>query len=90
MDVASGFNVHRQRVGAGVPEGLDIALGIFDHHMDIEGQPCIAPAMLDGTRADRDRRHEVSVHDVEVDPIGTGLLQGGHLFTEPAEIGREQ
>ena len=90
MDMPCGLDVHRKGGGAGIAKGLDGALGVLDHQVDVEGQLRIAPAMLNGPRPDGDRRDEVAIHDIEVDPVGTRLLELRDLLTQPAEVGREE
>jgi len=38
---------------------------------------------------DRDVGHEVSVHDVHMDPVGAGRVDGAHLLAELGEVGGE-
>jgi hypothetical protein len=46
--------------------------------------------LLDGAhnrRADRDIRHEVAIHDVDVNQIGTAALDGRNVATESRKVG---
>ncbi len=36
---------------------------------------------------DRDVRHEMPVHDIDMDPVGAGGVDGAHFFPEPGEVG---
>jgi hypothetical protein len=40
-------------------------------------------------RADRDVRHEVPIHDVDVDPVRTRHLRLSDFLAEAREVGRE-
>ena len=64
----------------------DLALGALDHEMDVEERAEV-PQRLDRVRPHRDRRHEVAVHDVDVDDGGAGVEDGGDLLAQPAEVG---
>jgi len=44
---------------------------------------------LDDDRAHGDRRHEVTVHDVDVDDLGAGGEDRADLLAEPCEVGAE-
>ena len=88
VDVPGRFDVDRQAVGAGVAKSLDGALGVLDHQVDVKGQLRVASAMFDRARPDRDRWNEVSIHHVEVHPVGAGLLEGCDFLPQPAEVGR--
>ena len=88
MDVPGRLHVDRNRVSARVTKGVDLALRILDHQVNVKGQLGVAPAVFHGARPHRDRGDEVPVHHVEVHPIGTGLFEGGHFLSQPAEIRR--
>ena len=42
---------------------------------------------VDDERAHADRRHEVAVHDVDVDRARAGVEHGGDLLAEAGEVG---
>jgi hypothetical protein len=44
---------------------------------------------FDDGRAEGDVGDEVAVHDVEVDPVGAGGIDCGHLFAEAGKVGRK-
>ena len=39
--------------------------------------------------AERDIGHEMTVHDIDMDPIGPGLVDGAHLVAQFGEIRRQ-
>ena len=78
--------VEGDRVGTGLGEGLDLALGRLDHQVDVDrpagGVDLIGDRGGD-QRPDRDRRHEMPVHHVEVDHPRAGLHHLVDLGAEP-------
>jgi len=84
--------VHDQRVGAGRDELLDAALGPLHHQVDVERAALLVDQIAQGLhdhRPDRDRRHEVAVHDIHVDDARARVHQLLDLLAEPREVGRE-
>ena len=47
--------------------------GRVDHEVAVQGAVGDGPQRGDHHRAERDRGHEVSVHDVDMDDVGMGL-----------------
>jgi hypothetical protein len=84
--------VDRDPVGAGFGEVRDVTLGALDHEMNVHIPARVADLTrerLDDGRAHAQRRHEVPVHDVDVDRARPGGKHGAHLLAEPREVGRE-
>ena len=84
--------VDRDDVGAGLGERLHLALGALNHQVDVEDRA--GAVHLVGQRADdggpeRDRRHEVAVHDVAVDDPRAGVEHLGDLLAQVGEVGRQ-
>ncbi len=75
----------RPRLGEGLEEGIDRR----DHEMDVERLGAVRPERLHHRRADGQIGHEMAVHDVDVDPVRSRLVDGAHLLAEPGEVGRE-
>ena len=69
MEVARALHVHGEPVRSRVGEGLEIATGLRDHEMRLERKAGHPTKRADDDRADRDVRHEVPVHDVDVNPV---------------------
>ena len=57
--------------------------------MDVERELGERLDRLDDGRAEGDVRHEMTVHDVDVEEIGMGLVDARTLGAEIAEIGRD-
>jgi hypothetical protein len=56
-----------------------VALGPLDHEVDVEQDVEVAQR-LDRLGPHRQRRHEMAVHDVDVDDLGAGLDHLAHLL----------
>ena len=66
-----------------------IGIARRDHQMHVEDLFGVRPERLHHVRADGDVGHEMPVHDIDMDPVGAGRIDGAHLLAEPGEIGRE-
>ena len=69
-DVRRCLGVERDRVGARLDELGDVTLRTLDHQMHVEQAADLLDLLAqrgDDQRADRDRRHEMTVHHVDVD-----------------------
>ena len=87
VDVRARLDVHGDDVGAGLGEGLEIGIAGRDHQVHVEHLPGVRAQRLHHVRADGDIRHEVAVHDVDVDPVGAGGIDRAHLLAELGEVG---
>ena len=90
--VGIGLQVDRDAVGAGVGECLHLLGGTLDHEMHVQDSPCGVHVVGDrrgDERADRDRRDEVAVHDVDVDDPRARCHHVAHLRAELGEVGGE-
>ena len=83
----AGFDVHGDEVGARLGEGFQIRIARRDHQMHVERLFGVRTDGLHHVGADRNVRHEMSVHDVDVDPVGAGGVDGAHLVTKLGEVG---
>ena len=55
--------------------------------MAIQWKPRHALDRLDNERPQRDVRHKIAVHDIDMQPVGAGGFNGLKLVFEPGEIG---
>jgi len=55
--------------------------------VDVQRQPRRAVQVGDHLWTEREVRDEVTVHHVDVDPVGTGPLGRQHRVGKPAEVG---
>jgi hypothetical protein len=75
-----------QTAGACLCKGFDVALGLFDHQMDIQREFRNASAGLDDKRSHGDVGREMPIHHIDMDPVPAGSFDGGNLFAEPCKI----
>ena len=87
-----GLDVERDAVRARLGELGDVALGALDHQVDVDvaaGVVDLVGERGDDRRAHAERRHEVAVHDVDVDRARARVEHRGDLLAEAREVGRE-
>ena len=82
------LDVHRASVRTGLGERLEIATGFCHHQVAVEVERRMAAQRRHHGRTDRDVRHEVPVHDVDVEPVGR-RSDFAHLLGQEAEVGRQ-
>ena len=87
MQVRQHFDVHRDHGGAGGRERLDVPIGIRDHQVNIERHGGHAPDRRNDRRPDGNVRHEVAVHDIDVNEIGAPAFGSRDGAPERGEIG---
>src|SRR6185437_1311878 len=90
VQVAGGFGVDDDEVGACGADGLDPLLGAADHEVGFEGQRAdVGAGSGDEHGAHGDVGDEVAVHDVHLEAIGAGGDGGPEITLQAAEVGRE-
>jgi hypothetical protein len=57
--------------------------------VNVERQPGRLTQIRDHLRAKCEVWDEVTIHDVDVDPVSAGLFDGDDGLSEPGEVGRE-
>ena len=87
--VADDFRRHEQMIGAGLGKCREIALRLDDHKMHIERLLCVASHRFDNHRSERDIRHKTTIHDIDMDPVGAGRIDGANFVGEMPEIRRQ-
>jgi hypothetical protein len=87
--VRHGLDVDREVIGARIGISRDPVLRALDHEMDVERQVGALPQVRDHFRSEGEVRNEVSVHNVDVDPVGARGLGLRDRLAEGTEIGRE-
>ena len=86
VEVGAGLGVHADSVGALARVVGDRAFRFLDHQVHVEGAIGGGRDRGQERRPDRQVRHEVPVHHVDVDPVGAGLAHEANLFRESAEV----
>ena len=89
MQVRAGLGMDGDDVRARIGKRLNIFLGFDDHEVNVDHALGGGADGLHDEWADRDVRHESSIHDVDVDPIGTGLADGPDFSLKAAKISRK-
>ncbi len=77
-------------VRAGLDELVDVALGTLDHQVHVAHRPRrvrLLAQRRDDDRPDRDRRHEVPVHHIDVNHPRTRVQHLPDLLAQPPEVG---
>src|SRR5687768_6338415 len=81
--------VHRQHGRAGGDEVVDVAVWLLDHQVHVEGPRGHFANRADLDRTDRDVRHEMPVHDVDVNEICPAALDRRNVLSQIREICRQ-
>jgi hypothetical protein len=81
------FDVNIDGVRAGFDKTRQIMIGVLDHQMHIERKFRLLAHKIDNHRAERNVVDEVTVHDIAMDPIGAGFLDGVDFLGQAREIG---
>ena len=90
-DVVPGFRFHVDGNGirAGFHEAGKVMIGPLDHQMHIKGELRQFARHRDDHRPEGNVIHEMTVHDVAVNPVGPGFLHPAHFPGEVREISRQ-
>ena len=89
VQVGAGLRVHGDAVGAGGGEVPHVALRGLDHEVAVHEAAGHGAQGLHHHGADGEVGDEVPVHDVHVDPVGAGLVDGADLLAEAGEVDAE-
>ena len=90
-DVVDDLDVEGDAVAARLRELLEVVRRVVDHQVAVDPAAVLVDERRDRAqhdRADRHRRDEVAVADVEVEDAGAGVQQGLDLLAEPREVRR--
>ena len=81
--------MEREDGGARVGEWLNKPLRLDDHEVHVERQRGAPAHRLDDLRAEREIRHELAIHDVDVNPVGAAGLAHRDLVAQASEVGAQ-
>ena len=87
MKVRAGFGMDGNDVRAGLRESIEERVDGRDHQMDVERLVQCAAECLHHGRADREVRHEMAIHHVDVDPVRARFVDRAHFLAELREVG---
>src|SRR5690242_5303513 len=83
------LDLHLDQGGSRPGEGFEEQLRPLDHQVRLDRQRRGRPHRRHDPRAEGQVGHEMSVHDVDLDPVRSRLLRLAHLLRQAAEIGRK-
>ena len=84
-----GLDMNADDIGTSFGEVVNVSFWFDDHEVNIDRE---LRSFADGAhhhRADRDVGHEAPIHDIDVNPVGTGGFDRLYLLGDSAEIGCE-
>ena len=90
MQVRASFVVDIHQIGSKFFYFVYELLGLHNHQMHIQRLLADASNMLQHGKPKGNVGHENAVHNIDVEPIGTALIEPLHLGLEIGEVGSEQ
>ena len=78
--------MHGQMVSTSFGEGFKQTFGLFDHQMHVQRQFGDAAAAFDDHGPHCQVGSEVTIDDINVDPIHTGGFTLGNLFAKAGKV----
>src|SRR5687767_12047811 len=89
MEVGGGLRVHDDHATTGLEVAVEQVVGALDHQVGFEGHGGDRATRCDHVGPEREDRYEVAVHDVPLDAVRAGLLQGMALLAQAGHVRRE-
>jgi hypothetical protein len=86
VQVTAGLYVHVEDVAAGVSEAGQVILRPLDHEVHVQRDIHRFAYSGDNQRPKCDHRHEVPIHDVQVDVVGARGNRFPHLVANASEV----
>ena len=74
-----GFDMNRDRICAGFDKSRRVMIGMLDHEMNVERKIRLLANGRDHGRPKRNVVDKMSIHDVEMDPIGAGFFNASRF-----------
>jgi hypothetical protein len=88
VEMGAGFLMDRDVLDTGSSQAVDVGFRMFYHEMGIEGQLGAATQSLDDGDAKGQVRHEMAVHQVEMDTICPLPFDVLNVFSQAGEVRR--
>lgn len=89
VEVFGSFRMNGDNVGACFDIRLDEGVYGFDHQVNVEDFFGVGADGFYNDGADGEVGDEVAVHDIDMDVVGTGFVDGADFFAQAGEIGGE-
>jgi hypothetical protein len=89
MQVGARLGVDDEPLAPGLHVAGGQHVGRQHHQVGFERDVDPRAGRRDHVRTERQVGHELAVHDVPLDEVDTGLLEGLDLLAETGEVGRE-
>jgi len=86
MGVWPGFSMNSDDIGPSFAKRGDIGIDGSDHQVHVERFYAVWPERLHHAGADRQIRHEMTVHNVDMNVVGASLVDCSDLFTKSGEV----
>jgi hypothetical protein len=90
MQMRPGLGMHQDMIRAGLGKGRDVWIDRRDHHVHVERQAAVRPQAFQDRRSEADIGHEMPIHHIEMQPVGSRRLDRPHFVAESGEVGRQQ
>ena len=89
MEMRAGLDVHREVIRASLGEFGDKGVGIGDHEVNVKREFRDFSERCHDRWANGQIRHEVSVHDIDVQKVGPRTLHGCHFLCQSGKVSRQ-
>src|SRR3546814_5470045 len=89
VDMRPCFRMNRNDVCARLRKSFEILVHRRNHEMDVQGLGRMRTKCLHHGRADGNIGDEMTVHDIDMDPIAHGLINGANFLAQAREISGE-
>src|SRR5215510_4931270 len=86
MQIVVALPMNKKGIGAGLDKFIKEEVWVRDHEMSFELQRRQVSERLHDRRSHRNVGHEMAVHDVDVNAVGSGLSRFVDLRRKMAEV----
>ena len=89
MQVGASFHLNADDVSASLGEVFDVLLRLNNHQVHIQRLAGDRPQGLNDHGANGDVGHEAAIHHIDVNPVGTSLVNGPNVLSKLGKISRK-
>ena len=86
MDVRTSLDMGGEDVSACIRIGVNIGINGSDHQMHVHDGFDVGAERFDGRGSEGQVRNKMTVHDIDVDPIGPLILDGANFGAKIGKI----